>query len=58
MKVSGSDQSDLEIVNENDQICKLLQQDQFNSRNKAVKDLKMSTIVKDPVDRRLDAAQC
>ena len=25
MKVSGSDQCDLEIVNENDQICKLLQ---------------------------------
>jgi len=25
MKVSGSDQSDLEIVNENDQRCKLLQ---------------------------------
>ena len=25
MKVSGGDQSDLEIVNENDQICKLLQ---------------------------------
>ena len=57
MKVSVADQSDLEIVNENDQICKLLQQDQFNSRNKAVKDLKMSTIVKDPVDRLLDAAQ-
>jgi len=25
MKVSGSDQSDLQIVNENDQCCKLLQ---------------------------------
>ena len=40
MKVSGSDQSDLQIVNENDQCCKLLQYDHFNLRNEIVNDLK------------------
>ena len=40
MKVSGSDQSDHGIVNENDQCCKLLQYDHFNLRNEIVNDLK------------------
>jgi len=34
MKVSGSDLSDLQIVNENDQCCKKLQYDHFNLRFK------------------------
>ena len=40
MKVSGSDLSDLQIVNENDQCCNKLQYDHFNLRFKIINDLK------------------